>query len=93
MRLMNRQHKNGSLRRQGISNHENEPVSQEHCSYNGKRVNMSVAKYGSGHEADIVLLPGFSIKAKPGNKTAPTSWPDPYRNSHTTAYQKSRAKV
>ena len=35
---------------------------------------------GSGHETAAVLLPGFAIKliAKPGNKTAAVSWPDPY---------------
>ena len=38
--------------------------------------------YGSGHETVAVLLPGFAINwqliAKPGNKTAAVSWPDPY---------------
>ena len=36
--------------------------------------------YGSGHETVAVLLTGFAIKliAKPGNKTATVSWPDPY---------------
>ena len=34
--------------------------------------------YGSGHETEAVLIPGFAIKiAKPGNKTASASWPDP----------------
>ena len=35
--------------------------------------------YGSGHETVAVLLPGFyQLIAKPGNKTATVSWPDPY---------------
>ena len=38
---------------------------------------------GSGHETVAVLLPGFAIYqviAKPGNKTATVSWPDPSVN-------------
>ena len=34
--------------------------------------------YGSGHQGAPILLPGFAMIAKPGNKTAPPSWPDPY---------------
>ena len=37
--------------------------------------------YGSGHETVAVLLPGFAMIAKPGNKsykTAAVPWPDPY---------------
>ena len=40
---------------------------------------MSI-EYGSGHEGVAVLLPRFCyyLVAKPGNKTAAPSWPDPY---------------
>ena len=53
----------------------------------GTKLGM-VSIYGSGHGIVAVLLPGFAIIAKPGNKTAAVSWPDPYtpffryRNSH-----------
>ena len=33
-------------------------------------------KYGSGHRAVAVLLPGL-----PGNKTAAAPWPDPYKGN------------
>ena len=46
---------------------------------------LSAGTYGSGHETAAVLLPGFAINwyiAKPDNKTATVSWPDPYLNEH-----------
>ena len=40
--------------------------------------------YGSGHKTAAVLLTWFCYQliAKPGNKTAAVSWPDPYAPSH-----------
>ena len=39
-------------------------------------------EYGSGYKTVADLLPGFAINwlmiAKPGNKTAAVSWPNPY---------------
>ena len=47
--------------------------------------------YGWSHEGEAVLLPGFAhLIAKPGNKTAPPLWPDPF--STATQYFNNSGK-
>ena len=49
--------------------------------------------YRSGHETVAVLLPGFAMIAKPGNKTATVSSPDPYTNCVQTNYNTNTVAI